>query len=319
MTARPVVLFVDQVHPFLKENLEKIGYQCVVKPGLDREDLLGLLPGLTGIIVRSRFRLGPEELSLANSLRFVGRVGSGLENIDVDYASGRGIACLNSPEGNRDSVGEHAVGMLLALLNKLCQANAEVSRGCWNREKNRGTELMGKTMGIVGYGNTGSALARCLSGFRMRLLAYDKYKTGFGNQAVSEATMEELFDQADFLSLHLPLTNETRQLVDLGYLNRFRKNIVLINTSRGQVVNTRDLVTALESGRLSGAALDVLEYEHLTFEKLELRELPPPFQYLAAHPRVMMTPHVAGWTHESYRKLSEVLFEKIRALPLTRA
>ena len=314
MPASGDVLFLDSAHPLLSSDLEGLGYNCIHDPEITHEKLLDLMPGLTGIIVRSKFFLGENELQRAEKLRFIGRVGSGLENIDVAYAGRRGIACLNSPEGNCDAVGEHATGLLLSLVNHICKAHHEVCSASWKREENRGTELRGKTMAIIGYGHTGSAFARCLGGFGMDIVAYDKYKTGYGSEWVEESNMEEIYRRADFLSLHVPLTAETRYLADFDYLNSFRKNIFLINTSRGPVVNTADLCRALRSGKVRGAALDVLEYEHLSFEDLDLWDLPEPFRFLASHPRVVLTPHVAGWTHESHLKLSRVLVDKIKNL-----
>ncbi len=314
MSHKGEVLFLDKTHPRLMEKLINIGYHCFFEDDMSVEKLVKLMPDLTGIIVRSRLQLGREELQHAVRLRFIGRVGSGLENIDVDYARSKGIACLNSPEGNRNAVGEHAAGMLLSLVNNICNANYEVKKGLWNREKNRGMELRGKTLGIIGYGHTGSAFARCMDGFGMKIIAYDKYKTGFGTSMVKEAGMEEIFNEAHILSLHIPLTNETRYLVDASFLSQFKHSIYLVNTSRGAVVNTSDLTKALKQGKLKGLALDVLEYEHLSFESLEMVDLPAPFRYLADHPAVVMTPHVAGWTHESLIQLSDVLFEKIRKL-----
>ena len=314
MPASGDVLFLDTAHPLLSAELEGLGYNCIHDPEITRDKLLDLMPRLTGIIVRSKFFLGKEELRHADKLHFIGRVGSGLENIDVKYAQRRGIVCLNSPEGNCDAVGEHATGMLLSLVNCICKAHNEVCNASWKREENRGTELRGKTMAIIGYGHTGSAFARCLAGFGMKVLAYDKYKKGYGSRWVGESNMEEIFCSADFLSLHVPLTDETRYLADFDYFNRFKKEIFLINTSRGPVLNTADLCRALRSGKVRGAALDVLEYEHLSFEDLDLWDLPEPFRFLAGHPRVVLTPHVAGWTHESHLKLSGVLADKIRKL-----
>lgn len=308
------VLFLDKTHPLLMEKLTGVGYHCFYGDGLSRDDLLEIMPSLTGIIVRSRLKLGREELQHARKLKFIGRVGSGLENIDVDYAQSRGIACLNSPEGNRNAVGEHAAGMLLALVNHICRANEEVRQGVWSREKNRGTELRGKTLGIIGYGHTGSSFARCMAGFGMQVLAYDKYKTGFGTREVKEVGMDAIFNESHVLSLHVPLTSETRYLVNESFIERFKHHIYLVNTSRGAVIHTSDAVRALDRGRIRGLALDVLEYEHLSFESLEMADLPENFLYLARHPSVILTPHVAGWTHESLVQLSEVLFEKIRAL-----
>ena len=306
------VLLLDAVHPLLTDALAEMGYRCLHEPAISRDELRERIPSLTGIIVRSKLKLDRDLLEHGHGLRFIGRVGSGLESIDVDYARSRGIACLNSPEGNRQAVGEHAAGMLLALANKICVANSEVRQGIWKREENRGFELAGKTIGIIGYGNTGSAFAACISGFGTHVLAYDKYKEGFGNGQVKEARMDEIFDEADVLSLHVPLTQETTYLVNSEYLGRFRKKIILINTARGPVVNTSDLVNALRAGAILGAGLDVLEYEHLSFEKLEMDALPADFRTLASLPNVVLTPHVAGWTVESKEKLAKVLADKIR-------
>lgn len=310
------VLFIDSTHPSLAEALTQTGYRCIVEPDISVEGLIKMMPALSGIIVRSRFRIDKNILQHAVRLRFIGRVGSGLENIDVPYAESKGIACLNSPEGNRQAVGEHATGMLLALVNKICVADREVRKGLWKREQNRGVELHGKTLGIVGYGNTGSAFARCISGFGMKVLAYDKYKRGFGSPLVRETDMEEIFHSADVLSLHIPLNEETRHLADGQFFSKFKKGIYLVNTSRGGIVDTSGLLAALGSGRVIGAALDVLEYEHLSFERLDINSFPDHFRQLARLPNVVLTPHVAGWTNESLVKLSAVLAEKIRQLPL---
>lgn len=310
------VLFLDSTHPCLQIELEGMGYQCIMAPEISRDELKKRLPSLTGIIVRSKLILDRELLGLGHNLRFIGRVGSGMENIDVDYARSKGIACLNSPEGNRQAVGEHAVGLLLALMNKICAADREVRNGVWKREANRGSELSDKTVGIIGYGNTGSAFARCLSGLGCHTMAYDKYKTRFGNDYVEEADMDEVFRRADILSLHVPLTEETDYLVTREYLSRFHKPIYFINTSRGRVVCTSDLVDALYEGKVLGAALDVLEYEDLTIDKLDKSALPAKFQNLTSLPNVVLTPHVAGWTAESKIKLARVLADKIRNVNL---
>ncbi len=314
MKASGEVLFLDTTHPSLMEDLRSIGYTCMYDPDMTHEKLIPIAPSLSGIIVRSKFYLGQEVLENARNLQFIGRVGSGMENIDVAYAEKQGIACLNSPEGNRTAVAEHALGMLLTLMNKLCVADKEVRRGVWEREKNRGHEISGKTLGIIGYGNTGSAFAQCLRGFDMKILAYDKYKKGFGNDLVNETDMDVIFRQADILSLHIPLTDETRYLVNTAFLEQFQKPLVLINTSRGEVVNTSDLLKAVKKQKVTGAALDVLEFEHLSFEKLAFEDMPGTFRELAELSNVVLSPHIAGWTHESHEKLSKVLFEKIKKL-----
>ncbi len=255
-------------------------------------------------------------LEKAVNCRFIGRVGAGMENIDTDFAESRGIVCLNAPEGNRDAVGEQAVGMLLALFNNMIKSDREVRQGKWLREENRGTELGGKTVGIVGYGNTGGAFARKLKGFDVRLLAYDKYKKGFSDEFVVESAPEDLFEQCDIISFHVPLTAETHYLVNGEYLERFKKPVYLINTSRGKIVNTADLVNKIESGKVLGACLDVLEYEGLSYEELNRENLPETFKKLVQMPNVILSPHIAGWTHESLVRLAGVLLDKIIALEI---
>jgi D-3-phosphoglycerate dehydrogenase len=236
-----------------------------------------------------------------------------MENIDVEYAGSKGIMCLNSPEGNRDAVGEHALGMLLALMNNMVRADRQVRAGTWIREGNRGTEISGKTVGIIGYGNMGSAFAQRLKGFDCRVISWDKYKHNYADGNTSETSMDEIFQEADILSLHVPLTWETRHMADDAFLRRFRKNIWLINTARGQVVKTEDLVTNLASGKVAGAALDVLEYEDSSFETIS-GDVPADLQYLLHADNVILTPHIAGWTQESNVKLARFLVEKIRKI-----
>lgn len=308
------VLFIDTVHPVLSEELEKDGFQCDHFPRYKREDYIAVVPDYTGIIIRSKITLDIEILSRAKNLSFIGRVGAGMENIDVDYAKSLGISCLHAPEGNRDAVGEQAIGMILSLFNKLNKADAEVRKGTWLREENRGVELGGKTVGIIGYGNTGGAFAKKLSGFDVRVLAYDKYKSGFTDEYVTEAGMQELYEQSDIVSLHIPLTEETHYLVDRTFLDQFKKNIYLVNTSRGRVVNTKDLVDKLKSSKVLGACLDVLEYEGLSFENLASKELPETFRELVKMENVILSPHIAGWTNESNYKLAMTIVEKIREM-----
>ena len=296
------ILFADSNHPVLHETLQEAGFQCDLFWDRSAEELRALLPAYEAVVIRSRFRLDSEILEKCPRLKCIGRVGAGMENIDVAFAEQRGIVCLCVPEGNRDALGEHAVGMLLMLLNNLKRADAEVRSGVWKRAENRGTEISGKTVGIVGYGHMGSAFAEKLSGFGCRILAYDKYKSGFGSRFVKESSMEELFDETDILSLHLPLTPETKYLVDSEFLARFKKSLYLINTARGQCVNSGHLVEALESGKVRGACLDVLEYESVSFEKVDLT--PAPLRYLLSSDRVVLSPHIGGWTHESNYKMS---------------
>ena len=309
------VLFIDSVHPLIRKELEANGYTCDLFHDKGKQELMEILPEYFGIIIRSRISLDEEFLSKEHELRFIGRVGAGMENVDVKYAESRGVVCFNSPEGNRDAVGEHTTGMLLSLMNNFNRADRQVREGLWKREENRGTEIKGKTVGIIGYGNMGSAFAQRLRGFEARVISYDKYKTDYSDGNTLESTQEEVFETADIVSLHVPLTEETRLMCNQDFFSRFRKNIWFINTSRGQVVNTADLAQALRSGKVIGAALDVLEYESSSFEKLS-GQFPEEFSYLAKSDKVILTPHIAGWTVESNIKLAKVLVDKIlKAFP----
>lgn len=305
------VLFIDEAHPLLKELLENAGFDTDVRPLISQQELLEILHNYTGIIIRSRIRIDKALLDCATKLRFIGRLGAGMESIDTDYATLKKINCFNSPEGNRDAVGEHTIMLLLALMNKLVIADAQIHYGIREREANRGFEIKGKTIAIIGYGNMGQAFAQRLSGFETNVIAYDKYKTGFSDPFVKEVQMQEIFDQADILSLHVPLTSETKYLVDGQYLNNFKKNIWLVNTARGPVVNTTDLAEGIKSGKVLGAALDVIEYENLSFESLDSPVIPEAYAYLLESEKVILTPHIAGWTFESKIKLAQVLADKI--------
>ncbi len=305
------VLFIDSTQPILKDRLEKAGFDCDYLPDLPVDEIIKIINKYEGIIIRSRIKLDKEILDRAVNLKFIGRVGAGMENIDVVYAESKGIKCYNSPEGNRDAVGEHALGMLLALFNNLCIANMEVRRGIWQREANRGLEIKGKTIGIIGYGNMGSAFAQRLKGFEAKVIAYDKYKTGFGSDFGSEVQLDAIFKESDVLSLHVPLTKETEFMINSGFLAKFKKPIYLINTARGKVVKTRDLVSALKTGKVLGAALDVLEYEQSSFEEIHQQKSNPDFKYLIQSNKVVLSPHIAGWTHESNIKLATYLTDKI--------
>lgn len=305
------ILFLDSNHPAMIQLLREQGFVCDEDYSSDKEAVQEKLHAYDGVVIRSRFKLDKSFLDAGSNLKCIGRAGAGMENIDVAYAESRGIKCVHAPEGNRVAVGEHALGMLLALMNNMLRADREVRNGIWLREENRGTELTGKTVGIIGYGNMGSAFAKVLAGFDVRILAYDKYKTGFGNDNVKESSLGELFANADVLSLHIPLTEETRYMVNSTFLNSFAKPIWLLNTSRGKVLETSALVEALQSGRVIGAGIDVLEYEATSFEQLAADELPEAFQQLRNSDRVILSPHVAGWTHESHRKIAEVLAGKM--------
>ncbi|HOV11447.1 MAG TPA: NAD(P)-dependent oxidoreductase [Bacteroidales bacterium] len=305
------ILIASKIHPYFTEKMQQAGHECVEKILKDAAELEPEIPDYDGIVVNSRFVIGKDFIDKAKRLKFVARIGAGMESIDTEYLEVKGIRWYNSPEGNRQAVGEHALGMLLCLLNNIHIADRQVRRGQWIREENRGTELSGKSVGIVGYGNMGGAFARCLKGFDTHVIAYDKYKFNYSDEFVCEETLDEIFEQADIVSMHVPLTVETRAMVDNRFINSFRKNIIIINTSRGKVLNTADLVTNMKSGKVIGAALDVLEYESLSFEKIGLENFPEPMQYLIHADNVILTPHIAGWTVESNRKHAEVLAEKI--------
>lgn len=313
------ILFADSNDSVLHETLMSAGHHCDLFWDRSASELIGLLPGYDALVIRSKFRVTGAIMDACPNLKCIGRVGAGMENIDQAYAAARGIACVSAPEGNRDAVGEHALGMLLMLLNNLKKADAEVRNGIWLRAENRGYEIAGKTVGIIGYGHMGSSFAKKLQGFDCRVLAYDKYRTGFGNAWVTEAPQQQLFEEADIFSIHLPLTRETEYLVDLDYINSFKKNIYLLNTARGKCLSTAGLVSALESGKVTGACLDVLEYESISFEKIEQAGLPAAFRYLVSSDRVILSPHIAGWTHESNYKMSRIIAGKMLEAFQTRA
>lgn len=305
------ILFLDSTHQRLIEMLEKEGFVCETFFQKRREEILSLIHDYVGVIIRSRIHMDKELIDKASNLKFIGRVGAGMESINVAYAESKGIHCYNSPEGNRDALGEHAVGMMLALMNNFLRADKQVRAGEWKREENRGVEIKGKTIGIIGYGNMGSAFARKLKGFETNVIAYDKYKFNFSDEFVKEVSMEEIFESADIISLHVPLTDETKYLFNNNFINKFKKNFWLINTSRGPVVKTDDLVFALKLEKIEGAALDVIEYEETSFENLSSNKLPEAWEYLVKSEKVILTPHIAGWTEESKIKLAEILAEKI--------
>ncbi|MBN3661819.1 MAG: hydroxyacid dehydrogenase, partial [Ornithobacterium rhinotracheale] len=263
-----------------------------------------------GIIIRSRFPIDETFLSKAEKLKFIGRVGAGLENIDLDFAESRGIICFNAPEGNRDAVAEQAMGMLLSIMNRFWIANREVSQGIWKREENRGEEIKGKVVALIGYGNMGKAFAQRLKGFGCKVIFYD-IKDGLSDENARQSTMDEVFERADILSLHIPQTPETLGLVNDAYLQKFHKNIYFINTARGKSVVTKDLVKHLKTGKVKAAALDVLEQEKASFESLLQSEIPEELNYLIQAENVLLTPHIAGWTLESKVKLAEVIADKI--------
>lgn len=305
------VLFIDTVHDILQERLEAKGVVCIDGSRLSFEDCKTVLADADGAVIRSRFRMDAQLLDCAPQLKFIARSGAGMENIDEEYCSRRNIVLFNAPEGNRTAVGEHALAMLLSLFNHLKKGDSEIRKGIWDREGNRGIELTGKTVGIIGFGNNGSAFAKVLRGFDCTILAYDKYKSGFGDDLVQEASLEELYKRSEIISFHIPQNEETLFWADDAFFNTVEHSFYLINLSRGKVVKTSALVQAIESGKVKGAALDVLEYESSSFEKVFGDQIPADFNYLVNSDKVVLSPHVGGWTKESYFKLSNVLADKI--------
>jgi D-3-phosphoglycerate dehydrogenase len=305
------VLFIDSVHAILEERLAKLGVICEHDYTSNKQEIEAKINNYQGVVIRSRFTLDTTFFDAATNLKFVARSGAGLENIDVTYAEKKGVKIIHSPEGNMDAVGEHSIGALLMLFNQLKKGDEEVRKGIWDREGNRGLELSGKTVGIIGYGFMGSSLAKKLMGFDVTILAYDKYKTSFSSNYIQEVSLEELKTKADIISIHLPLTEETNYYIDTHFINSCAKPFYLINTARGNHVKTADLVQALKSGKILGACLDVLEYETKSFETISAEQLPQDFVYLTQSENVILSPHVAGWTVESYIKLSSVLADKI--------
>ena len=301
------ILFIDTVHPLLKQELEKENHICDSAYNKSKTEIQQIISNYQGIIIRSRFKIDKQFIDCGSNLKFIARAGSGLENINVEYAENKNIHCYNAAEGNRQAVAEHALGMLLSLFNNLNNADQEVREGKWERERNRGIELAGKTVGIIGYGNNGSAFAEVLKGFNVKILAYDKYLTNYPQKS----SMETIHKEADIISLHVPLTDETTYLVDDNFIKRFVKNFYLINTARGKCVNTKHLAKALENKKIKGACLDVLEYEKTSFENLSKDGLTSDMQYLMNAKNTILSPHIAGWTAESNVKIAEVLLDKI--------
>ncbi|SDS31001.1 2-hydroxyacid dehydrogenase [Winogradskyella sediminis] len=307
------ILHIDSNHPLLLNQLNALGYTNHEDYTASKAAIETKISTYDGIIIRSRFSIDKSFLDAATNLKFIGRVGAGLENIDCDYALQKGIYLISAPEGNRNAVGEHALGMLLSLFNKLNKADKEVRQGQWLREENRGLELDGKTVGLIGYGNMGKAFAKKLRGFDVEVLCYD-IKTGLGDANAKQVSLKELQAKSDVLSLHTPQTALTVNMINSDFINAFKHPFWLINTARGKSVVTEDLVKALKSGKILGAGLDVLEYEKSSFENLfSSHEMPAAFQYMIHSDQVLLSPHVAGWTIESNIKLSQTIVDKIKA------
>lgn len=310
------ILHIDSNHPLMLTELAHMGYQNVEDYTSTKEEIEQNIHEYEGIIIRSRFKIDQPFLEKATSLKFIGRVGAGLENIDCEYATSKGIHLIAVPEGNRTAVGEHALGMLLTLVNKLNLVDQEIRNGIWIREGNRGVEIEGKTVGIIGYGNMGNAFAKRLQGFDCEVLFYD-LKPNLSNAYAKQVSLEELQQRADIVSLHTPQTAETLNMVNQNFINQFAKPFWFINTARGKAVQTADLVEGLKSGKVLGAALDVLEYEKSSFESMfSDQTLPEPLQYLIQANNVLLSPHIAGWTIESKEKLAQVIIDKIKLVSL---
>ncbi len=303
------ILIVDDIHPIFIKRVEVLGYTCDYQPTIKPEQAYAIIGEYEGLVIRSKFLVNRQVLDLCTNLKFICRAGAGMDNIDEAYANKKGIKLINAPEGNMDAVGEHTVGLLLNLMNNINRSDAQIRNGVWKREANRGYELKGKTVGIVGYGYMGKSFAQKLSGFGVNIIAYDKYKTGFSDQYAREASMEEIVKHTDILSLHIPLTAETNGLVSDEYLFHFKKPIFLLNTSRGKVVQTQAVVNGIKQGKIIGAGLDVIEVEK--FPTLAEQVW---YDELCQSDKVLLTPHVAGWTFDSYRKISEVMADKLAGL-----
>ncbi|WP_310993498.1 2-hydroxyacid dehydrogenase [Aequorivita marina] len=305
------ILHLDNNHPLLLNMLKEAGFANEENYKASKSEIEKIISDYDGIVIRSRFNIDKQFLDAAKNLKFIARVGAGLESIDTEYATKLGIKLFAAPEGNRNAVGEHALGMLLSLFNNLINADKEVKSGLWNREANRGLELEGKTVGIIGYGNMGKAFAKKLRGFDCEVLCYD-IQENVGNADAKQVSLQELQEKIDVLSLHTPWTPQTDKMVDSKFINSFSKPFFLINTARGKSVVTAHLVSALKSGKILGAGLDVLEFEKLSFETLfGSDELPDSLKELFAMQHVVLSPHIAGWTVESKEKLARVIAEKI--------
>ena len=298
------IVFIDTTHPKLIKDLNYKGFICDLAYEKSRSEILKIIKNYDGIVIRSRFKIDKNFINAAKKLKFIARAGSGTENIDLHYANKKNIKCFNAAEGNRQAVAEHALAMILNLLNNIRLSDQEIRRGIWNREKNRGIELSGKTIGIIGFGNTGSSFAKILENFNVKILAYDKYKEKYKFQS----NLDEILEFSDIISLHTPLTEETKYLVNKNFIDKAKKPFYIINTSRGKCIETKALIKGLKDQKILGACLDVFEQEKNSFEKIgENADL----KYLIESNKTILTPHIAGWTFESNYKIAETLSNKI--------